>query len=425
MTPKSPYRLLSMFALALFGLFISGYLVTAYLKIAELACTDTGCDVIRGWHDQRLPHAFLPLLGSAFFLALTALTYKLGTSPKNGKALATAILALAGAGTLAVAGLTWIEHKLGTYCFWCMLVAGTTVLSFILSVFEWRAWRKETSRYELDFEPYLKWGVAPVIIGLIMISSVQKSEVSPSPTPENSGFVGGNTPSEGNAVTTTAPTPNGPPITGTNPVTDPNALFNTSNIPAASQRASDAEIATRLKRVVLIPADAHVRGPKNAKITLVEFADPGCSHCADQAPIVEKLLSLYPRDLRLVYRHFPLKSHLQSREAAEAMEAAGAQGKFWEMRDTLFRNLGAQTEPDLIRHAKTIGLNVDRFTKDLQSHKYAARVTRDRDTGDTLGVSSTPTLILNDKVHSGPLSLEILTAAVKMEMKNKKPGKTS
>lgn len=413
-----------MFALALFGLFVSGYLAFAYFKVMDLACTDTGCDTIRGWHDQRLPRATLPLVGILYFLALTGLAYLSGVSnEKNRGKFVNLAMGLGAVGTLVVAGLTSVEASLNAYCFWCLLVAGTTLLYFVLSVLEWSASKKGQTRYETDFEPFLKWGLVPVIIGILMVSTLEKSESVANPTPapgENAPSVNaplGNT-AGGNEVSANAP-PVSPTMGGGEATPSILSIFNTTN---PTRKPDDAQIALRLKSVKLVPAHAHIKGAKKAKVTLVEFADPGCSHCADQAPILDQLVKKYPKDLRLVYRHFPLRSHVQSRLAAEAMEAAGAQGKFFEMRDILFRNLGRQSEPEMIEYAKQIGLNVNRFTQDLQSHKYAANVQQDRVDADAIGITRTPTLILNDYVFSGPLDLNTLDQVMKALLAKTRPA---
>ncbi|MBW3625622.1 MAG: thioredoxin domain-containing protein [Armatimonadetes bacterium] len=398
-------RILLMFMLALFGLAVSGYLTAGYLAMADLACTDTGCDIIRNWHDKNFPvRGFLPILGVAYFLALTVLTYMLGSAnAKNGRNLAMAAVTLGGAGTAAVAVFTAIEVSLQAYCFWCLLVAGATLAYFILSVMEWRAWGQGRGGYEMDFEPFLKWGWVPFVLVALMVSAMDKSDARFAATPADSGN------------TANAPVIN--TAAGNTPATNPAGA---NSLPATDPaEVMKNQILANMSKVDMVPAGAHIKGPEKAPITLVEFADPGCGACANQSPILDELLKKYPNDLRLVYRHFPLKSHPNSPLAAEAMEAAGAQGKFWEMRDVIFRNIGAQTEPDLIRYAGQVGLNVDQFTKDLKSRKYASRVQRDRSAGDQLGINRTPTMILNGKkIFSGPMPLPILDTAVKAQLES-------
>lgn len=382
-----------MFALAVFGVSISAYLAFGYLNMAEIACTDTGCDFIRSWHDQRLPRAFIPAAGILYFLIQAALAYRLGTAKKEqGRSLALASMALGAAGTVVMAGLTSIEVSLRMYCFWCLLVAGATVLHFILSVLEWQTWRSGKTGYEMDFEPFIKWGAVPLLLVMLMVPTLEKSDA-----PDYASG-GANTVSEGNA---------GTPAAGGN-------TFNPAS-PEAEQ------IKGRLGQVELAPENAHVQGPANAPVTLVEFADPGCMSCAQQTPILDELAKKYPNDVRVVYRHFPLKSHVHSPLAAEAMEAAGAQGKFYEMRDLLFRNIGRHTESDILQYAKQLNLDVERFSKDLKADTYVSRVQRDRAAGDALGIRRTPTLILKSgdqaQVFTGPKSLQELDALVQQHLK--------
>ena len=147
---------------------------------------------------------------------------------------------------------------------------------------------------------------------------------------------------------------------------------------------------------------AHIRGNPDAPVTLEEFGDFQCPPCGKFSEFVEELLKEYNSRLRLVFRNFPLSAHEHAREAALAAEAAGLQGKFWEMHDTLYQEQETWTKAPNVRelfesYAGTIGLNVDQFKKDVDGDKARERVDSDRALADFLGVKATPTLFINNR----------------------------
>jgi Na+/H+ antiporter NhaA len=163
------------------------------------------------------------------------------------------------------------------------------------------------------------------------------------------------------------------------------------------------------------PERDHLRGPEDAPITLVEYGDLECPYCNQAEPVVRELLRDFG-DIRYVWRHLPLDDvHPHARLAAEATEAADAQGAFWEMHDLLFEHQDALRKQDLIRYAGELGLDVDRFTEDLVSRVFADRVESDVDGADLSGVSGTPTFFVNGRRHQGAFDLKSLKAAVKAE----------
>jgi protein-disulfide isomerase len=147
---------------------------------------------------------------------------------------------------------------------------------------------------------------------------------------------------------------------------------------------------------------AHIRGNPDAPVTLEEFADFQCPPCSQFAGFVEELLREYDSRVRVVFRNFPLPGHEHAREAALAAEAAGFQGKFWEMHDTLYREQQIWSNASNARglfesYAGTIGLNVDQFKKDMDSDKARERVDSDHALADFLGIKVTPTLFINNR----------------------------
>ena len=165
-----------------------------------------------------------------------------------------------------------------------------------------------------------------------------------------------------------------------------------------------------------VPVDArrdHIRGPADAPVTVVEYGDFECPYCGEAEAVVRGLLSGFG-DLRYVWRHLPLNDvHPYAHLAAEASEAAAAQGKFWEMHDLLLEHQGAVRIPHLVQYAEEIGLDVARFSDDLRRHSGVARMTEDVDSADLSGVSGTPTFFINGRRHHGAYDIDSLSAAVK------------
>ncbi|MEU9869499.1 Na+/H+ antiporter NhaA [Actinomadura sp. NPDC048021] len=161
------------------------------------------------------------------------------------------------------------------------------------------------------------------------------------------------------------------------------------------------------------PERDHVRGPANAPVTVVEYGDFECPYCGRAESVVRELLADYG-DVRYVWRHLPLNDiHPQAQLAAEAAEAAAAQGRFWEMHDLLLDRQDALRPRDLVRYAGEIGLDVDRFRADLRRHTGAGRIAEDVDSADVSGVSGTPTFFVNGRRHVGAYDIATLSAAVR------------
>ena len=164
-----------------------------------------------------------------------------------------------------------------------------------------------------------------------------------------------------------------------------------------------------------VPVDVeqdHIRGPSEAPVTLVEYGDLECPYCGQAEPVVRELLA-ETGDLRYVWRHLPLSDvHPRAQLAAEATEAAAAQGLFWEMHDLLLENQDALRPADLVGYARRLGMDVDRFSDELRRHVYAARVAEDVDGADLSNVSGTPTFFVNGRRHQGAYDIDTLKAAV-------------
>jgi len=157
----------------------------------------------------------------------------------------------------------------------------------------------------------------------------------------------------------------------------------------------------------------HAQGSATAPVTLVEYGDYECPYCGQAYPIVKAVQRTLGPRVRFVFRNFPLSEmHPNASNAAEAAEAAGAQGKFWEMHDTLFEHQSALLTRDLVAHAAGLGLDADRISVELKSHKHAPRVKEDFMSGVKSGVNGTPTFFINGERHDGPWYHQDLVAAI-------------
>ncbi|HXE14726.1 MAG TPA: thioredoxin domain-containing protein [Bryobacteraceae bacterium] len=157
----------------------------------------------------------------------------------------------------------------------------------------------------------------------------------------------------------------------------------------------------------------HVRGGEHAAVTLVEFGDYECPGCGEAYLAIKCIESEMGDALRFVFRHFPYsRLHPHAELAAQAAEAAGAQGRFWEIHDLLFENQEALEFDDLVGYAKRLSLDLKQFRDDLKSEKYLERVRGDFRSGVQNGVFGTPTIFLNGIRHNGEADYETLSAAI-------------
>jgi protein-disulfide isomerase len=165
--------------------------------------------------------------------------------------------------------------------------------------------------------------------------------------------------------------------------------------------------------------DQPARGAATAPVTIVEFTDYQCPTCAAQQPVLERIVGEYGDRVRLVVRDFPLAQHANAQKAAEAAEAARAQGKYWEYVPLLFANQGALGVPKLKEYATRAGLDRAKFDAMLDSGQFADKVVRDVTDGNRIGVNATPTIFVNGRPLNDR-SYEGLKAAVEAALKEKK-----
>lgn len=186
----------------------------------------------------------------------------------------------------------------------------------------------------------------------------------------------------------------------------------------ASPLAKGPQQRPLLEDPVKIPiTGAPSKGPERARVLLVEFSDFECPYCSSASLQVEALMVAFPRDIRLVYKQFPLSIHPHARMAAVAALAANEQGKFWEMHDKLFANFRQLTRERILALAKEIGLDTNRFSAAVTSGKFDPVVAKDFKEGEDIGVNGTPAFFINGKRYNGPMTVEMVKPLIEAELK--------
>ncbi|KKS70864.1 MAG: hypothetical protein A2835_02380 [Candidatus Niyogibacteria bacterium RIFCSPHIGHO2_01_FULL_45_28] len=159
----------------------------------------------------------------------------------------------------------------------------------------------------------------------------------------------------------------------------------------------------------LVRGDSIKIASDSAKVTIVEFSDYQCPACKSANPTIKQILNDYPGKVNFIYRHFPLSQHKNAIPASLAAEAAGQQGKYWEMHDRIFDGQdtwkeSSQAQDIFTGFAKDLGLDVEKFNLDKSDNKFRDKINRDYQDGLTLGVNSTPTFFINGQKFPGALS---------------------
>jgi protein-disulfide isomerase len=159
----------------------------------------------------------------------------------------------------------------------------------------------------------------------------------------------------------------------------------------------------------------HVRGPASAEVSLVEYGDFECPYCRATEGIIAGLREALGDRLSVVFRSFPMRAtHPHAQHAAEVAESAAKQGLYWEMHDYLYMHQDALDDASLLRHARELGLDVDRVERELSSHAHAPRVAQDYRSGVESGVLGTPTFFLDGLRYDGPVTLRDMLAAIRV-----------
>ncbi len=172
--------------------------------------------------------------------------------------------------------------------------------------------------------------------------------------------------------------------------------------------------------MILIPIEPstdHIDGLPSAGVTLVEYGDFECPNCRQAYPAVKVMRAHFGDKLRFVFRHFPQSEiHPNAIAAAEAAEAAGAQGKFWEYHDLLFTHAPLTSVDSLVDYAWQVGLDMVRFKQDFTGQAFRDRVQRDLSTGAQAGVRATPTFFVNEKLADTSFGYQALHSAIDKEV---------
>lgn len=191
---------------------------------------------------------------------------------------------------------------------------------------------------------------------------------------------------------------------------------------------SSAPVSTEEERALLaVVSDDYYKGKSDAKVTLVEYLDFECEACGAYYPLIKQLTAEFPSDLKVVTRYFPLPGHKNGLPAALAVEAAAKQGKYWEMHDMLFENQklwGEKQTPTpqaFEGYAQQIGLDLEKFRRDVADETTLARVDRDRQSGIQLDNQGTPSFFLNGRRIDNPRSYEAFSQLIQNEI-NKASG---
>jgi len=158
----------------------------------------------------------------------------------------------------------------------------------------------------------------------------------------------------------------------------------------------------------------HVQGPDNSPVTLLEYGDYQCSYCGDLYPVLKEVQKQVGKSLRFVFRNFPITSiHPQAFIAAEAAEAAAGQGRFWQMHDKLYENQFDLSAESIAIYAEQVGLDMERFVREVNDQTYAKRIRQDFQGGVMSGVNGTPSLFINGERYDGDRDARSIVAALK------------
>ena len=353
-------------ALSLLGLFDSSYLLWVYTSPASpMICLGggTGCDEVRVSSYSHLWGIPLPAYGVLMYVTLALLIIAESLVAAGfAKLIRWAVTGIAGAGFLFSLYLTGIEaFVLHSWCTWCMISAAsvTLIFAFALSVTLRAAPHPEPQAALVMVRRYFAISVLALLTGAPAFYYLARSQTIPPPT--------------------------------------------------------TASPETLLQR--LIRPDSHVTGNPQAFVAVVEFADFQCTPCELAEPAVRSARARYGRQIRFVFRHFPIESiHPQARKAAEASECAAQQGKFWEAAERFYQRQADLSVPALTRYAGELGLDVARFSQCLASGETAARVQRDFEDGRALGVRATPTFFVGQKMIEGALEAAALSRLIEQEL---------
>ncbi len=197
------------------------------------------------------------------------------------------------------------------------------------------------------------------------------------------------------------------------------AAFTIGNKP--SKKDQEQKVLGESQMKILLRKDTHLAGASKTEVTVVEFGDFQCPACAVAYQVVNQIKKKYEGKVRFAFREFPIAVHKNGYSSALAAETAGGQGMFWEMHDMLYDNQKEWSDRNdaidiFTSYAKKIGIDADKFKKDVEDKKYDAKIQNDLKDGNMLGVNATPTFFINGKKYSGVLTYEDFMSKIEKEM---------
>lgn len=186
-----------------------------------------------------------------------------------------------------------------------------------------------------------------------------------------------------------------------------------------------AKHATMRSKVLWDPVEIPVKGvpskgPENARVTIVEYSDFQCPYCTTAVGNLNALMKMYPNDVRLVFKQFPLDNHSNARLAAAASLAAHEQGKFWPMHDKFYQNTRSLSRGNIMLWAKEQGLDMTKFTTALDSPQIKQLVSKELAEGEKFGVEGTPTIFINGKKYNATIDPQTLKPIIDEELKGRR-----
>jgi protein-disulfide isomerase/rhodanese-related sulfurtransferase len=353
------------FLLALLGLFDSLYLLWIYTSPSRpMVCLGTGCDAVRLSAYSHFWGVPMPVFGVAGYVLVALLVIAESLAPA---AVAIEVrYALAGATGFGFLFSLYLEYLQGfvihAFCAWCVTSGLVMTALCALAIYNVvRPAPEVAPPAQLhQLRGYFTVGVAALLLGVPAFYELAAHGEAPPPPP-----------------------------------------------PQASDTTADR----------LVRPDSHVTGNPNAAVTVVEFGDFECPVCGREEPVAREIRAKYGKQIRFVFRQFPLTHiHSFSERMAEASECAAEQGKFWESVDEIYSRQTDLTEDGLKRDAADIGLDQARFNQCLASGAEAARVHRDHEDGVALGVSGTPTFFIGRQAAPGVPDLDELSRLIDQEL---------
>ena len=176
----------------------------------------------------------------------------------------------------------------------------------------------------------------------------------------------------------------------------------------------------QFKNPVKLPTEGSpTKGPKDAKVTIIEFSDFECPFCKRGADTMDELLKAYPKDVKLVFKNLPLPFHKQAGPAAKAALAAGKQGKYWEMHDRLFNNQRRLSDSFYEEQAKDLGLDVAKFKADMKDPEFEKQIKEDMALAKKHGISGTPGFFVNGIAVKGAMPADHFKGIIDRWLKEK------